>query len=112
MVTVALLALSLKFPPEVRFMVAFSFFSVAPSVKACRTTVVEEAPAGSKWAIGTELHLVSRLARNLAPERTVVTLDSLPLDRPVALGGGRSGASPQAWCPRPERARRAATWAV
>ena len=27
------------------------------------------------WAIGTELHLVNRLAQKLAPERTVMTLD-------------------------------------
>jgi quinolinate synthase len=38
---------------------------------------VSGSPAGSTWAIGTEVHLVSRLARAVAPERTVVTLDSL-----------------------------------
>jgi quinolinate synthase len=36
---------------------------------------VTQSPAGSVWAVGTEVHLVSRLARELAPERTVVTLD-------------------------------------
>ncbi len=36
---------------------------------------VTESPAGSVWAVGTEIHLVSRLARQVAPERTVVTLD-------------------------------------
>lgn len=30
---------------------------------------------GSIWAIGTEVHLVNRLAETLAPERTVMTLD-------------------------------------
>jgi len=34
-------------------------------------------PEGSAWAVGTEIHLVCRLAANLAPKRTVVTLDSL-----------------------------------
>ena len=32
-------------------------------------------PEGSVWAVGTEIHLVSRLAKQLAPARTVVTLD-------------------------------------
>jgi len=36
---------------------------------------VTGSPAGSVWAVGTEIHLVSRLARQLAPQRTVVTLD-------------------------------------
>lgn len=39
--------------------------------------VVSESPAGSVWAIGTEVHLVSRLAHRLASTHTVVTLDSL-----------------------------------
>ena len=36
---------------------------------------VTESPAGSIWAVGTEVHLVNRLARQVAPERTVVSLD-------------------------------------
>jgi len=36
---------------------------------------VKESPAGSTWAVGTEIHLVSRLAREVAPDRTVVSLD-------------------------------------
>ena len=32
---------------------------------------------GSVWAVGTEIHFVNRLARQLAPERTVLTLDAL-----------------------------------
>jgi quinolinate synthase len=36
---------------------------------------VKESPAGSVWAVGTEIHLVSRLAREVAPERTIVSLD-------------------------------------
>jgi len=34
---------------------------------------VEQAPAGSKWAIGTELHLVNRL-RRAHPEQFVTSL--------------------------------------
>jgi quinolinate synthase len=36
---------------------------------------VRESAPGSIWAIGTEIHLVNRLANEVAPERTVVTLD-------------------------------------
>ena len=36
---------------------------------------VTDSPAGSVWAVGTEVHLVNRLAGNLAPERTVLSLD-------------------------------------
>jgi len=37
-------------------------------------TVKNSAP-GSVWAVGTEVHLVNRLANEVAPERTVVSLD-------------------------------------
>jgi quinolinate synthase len=36
---------------------------------------VRQSPAGSVWAVGTEIHLVNRLANEVAPERTVLTLD-------------------------------------
>ncbi len=36
---------------------------------------VTNSPAGSVWAVGTEIHLVNRLARQVAPERTVLSLD-------------------------------------
>lgn len=36
---------------------------------------VRESPVGSIWAVGTEIHLVNRLAAEVAPDRTVVTLD-------------------------------------
>ena len=36
---------------------------------------VTNSPAGSVWAVGTEVHLVNRLARQLAPDRTVISLD-------------------------------------
>jgi quinolinate synthase len=37
-------------------------------------TVMSSEP-GSTWAVGTEVHLVNRLARQAAPERTVLSLD-------------------------------------
>jgi quinolinate synthase len=36
---------------------------------------VRESEPGSIWAVGTEIHLVNRLANEVAPSRTVVTLD-------------------------------------
>ena len=38
---------------------------------------VKSSPAGSVWAVGTEVHLVSRLARQVHPDRTVLSLDEL-----------------------------------
>jgi quinolinate synthase len=37
-------------------------------------TVTDSAP-GSVWAVGTEIHLVNRLAKSVAPEKTVLSLD-------------------------------------
>jgi quinolinate synthase len=36
---------------------------------------VSGSPSGSVWAVGTEIHLVNRLAREMHPERTVLSLD-------------------------------------
>ena len=36
---------------------------------------VKASPAGSVWAVGTEIHLVNRLAHDVQPERTVLSLD-------------------------------------
>jgi len=36
---------------------------------------VRQSPVGSIWAVGTEIHLVNRLANEVAPDRTVLTLD-------------------------------------
>ena len=35
---------------------------------------IDAAPEGSKWAVGTEIHLVNRLARRHAPQKTVRSL--------------------------------------
>jgi quinolinate synthase len=36
---------------------------------------VKESPVGSTWAVATEIHLVNRLAREMQPDRTVLSLD-------------------------------------
>jgi quinolinate synthase len=36
---------------------------------------VRNSPKGSVWAVATEVHLVNRLANQMAPDRTVITLD-------------------------------------
>ncbi|MBI4487105.1 MAG: quinolinate synthase NadA [Acidobacteria bacterium] len=36
---------------------------------------VKQSPVGSVWAVGTEIHLVNRLANEAQPERTVLSLD-------------------------------------
>jgi quinolinate synthase len=36
---------------------------------------VKKSPKGSVWAVATEVHLVNRLAGQVAPDRTVITLD-------------------------------------
>jgi quinolinate synthase len=36
---------------------------------------VTASPAGSVWAVGTEIHLVNRLARQLEPGKTVLSID-------------------------------------
>jgi quinolinate synthase len=36
---------------------------------------VRESPIGSEWAVGTEVHLVNRLANEVAPDRLVHSLD-------------------------------------
>jgi quinolinate synthase len=36
---------------------------------------VTSSPPGSVWAVGTEVHLVNRLATSLAPGHTVLSLD-------------------------------------
>jgi quinolinate synthase len=36
---------------------------------------VKSSPAGSVWAVGTEIHLVNRLARQVHPDKNVLSLD-------------------------------------
>jgi len=37
---------------------------------------VKDSPVGSEWAVGTEVHLVNRLANEVAPDRIVHSLDT------------------------------------
>ncbi len=61
--------------PECTFEVVQQADAVGSTEFIIRT--VSESPEGSAWAVGTEIHLVNRLAERLAPSRTVVTLDAL-----------------------------------
>jgi quinolinate synthase len=36
---------------------------------------VRDSPAGTTWAVATEVHLVNRLMQEFAPDKTIVTLD-------------------------------------
>ena len=36
---------------------------------------IQNSPPGSVWAVGTEIHLVNRLANEVQPQRTVLSLD-------------------------------------
>jgi quinolinate synthase len=38
---------------------------------------VRDSAPGSIWAVGTEVHLVNRLAHEVAPGKTVISLDQL-----------------------------------
>ena len=57
-------------------------FDVVQAADDCGSTehiirTVKASPEGAVWAVGTEIHLVNRLARDVAPARSVVTLDAL-----------------------------------
>jgi len=59
--------------PECRFEVAQKSDAIGSTEGILKT--VRESPAGTKWAVGTELHMVSRLAREMGPDKPVVSLD-------------------------------------
>jgi quinolinate synthase len=59
--------------PECRFEVAQKADAIG-STEGIIKTVAGSAP-GTRWAVGTELNLVNRLARTQAPAREVVSLD-------------------------------------
>ena len=58
--------------PECRWEVCQKADALGSTEKLIK--LVEEAPAGSKFAIGTEIHLVNRLAKE-NPDKMVITLD-------------------------------------
>jgi quinolinate synthase len=59
--------------PECRFEVAQRADAIGSTEGILRT--VRESPVGSRWAVGTELNMVNRLAREMAPAKHVVSLD-------------------------------------
>jgi quinolinate synthase len=59
--------------PECRFEVAQKADAIGSTEGIIKT--IQASPQGSRWAVGTELNLVNRLARESAPEREVVSLD-------------------------------------
>jgi quinolinate synthase len=59
--------------PECRFEVAQKADAIGSTEGIIKT--VAESPAGTKWAIGTELNLVSRMARDYAASKPIVSLD-------------------------------------
>jgi quinolinate synthase len=59
--------------PECRFEVAERADAIGSTEGILKT--VRESPAGSRWAVGTELNMVNRLAREVAPAKHVVSLD-------------------------------------
>ena len=59
--------------PECRFEVAQKADAIGSTEGILKT--IQQSPAGSKWAVGTELNMVLRLAKEMAPEKRVVPLD-------------------------------------
>jgi quinolinate synthase len=59
--------------PECRFEVAQKADAIGSTEGILKT--IAESPAGSKWAVGTELNLVNRMAREMAPGKQIVSLD-------------------------------------
>jgi quinolinate synthase len=59
--------------PECRFEVAQKADAIGSTEGILKA--VRESPEGSKWTVGTELNMVSRLAREVAPGKQVVSLD-------------------------------------
>ena len=59
--------------PECRFEVVQKADAIGSTEGILKT--VRESPEGTRWAVGTELNMVNRLAREVAPSRQVVSLD-------------------------------------
>lgn len=59
--------------PECRFEVVQKSDYIGSTEQIAK--VIQAAEAGTQWAVGTEVHLVNRLAKRLAPEKLVMSLD-------------------------------------
>jgi quinolinate synthase len=58
--------------PECRFEVTQAAEQIGSTEGIIKA--ISESPAGSQWAVGTEIHLVNRLAKEL-PDRRIMSLD-------------------------------------
>ena len=58
--------------PECRYEVAQAADQIGSTEGIIKA--ISESPAGSQWAVGTEIHLVNRLSKEM-PDRTVMSLD-------------------------------------
>jgi quinolinate synthase len=58
--------------PECRFEVAQAADEIGSTEGILK--VIQAAPAGSEWAVGTEIHLVNRMGKELK-DRKVISLD-------------------------------------
>jgi quinolinate synthase len=58
--------------PECRFEVAQAADQIGSTEGIIKA--ISESPAGSQWAVGTEIHLVNRLSKSL-PDRKIMSLD-------------------------------------
>jgi quinolinate synthase len=59
--------------PECRLEVCQKADGIGSTEKLIK--MVKDAPSGTQFAIGTEIHLVNRLAKEVAPDKKVMTLD-------------------------------------
>jgi quinolinate synthase len=59
--------------PECRFEVVQKSDYIGSTEQIAK--VIQAAEAGTQWAVGTEVHLVNRLAKRLAPHKLVISLD-------------------------------------
>jgi quinolinate synthase len=59
--------------PECRFEVAQKADAIGSTEGILKT--IRDSPPGTKWAVGTELNMVLRMARELSPGKQVVPLD-------------------------------------
>jgi quinolinate synthase len=59
--------------PECRYEVAQAADQIGSTEGIIKA--ITQSPAGSQWAVGTEIHLVNRLSKEM-PDRKIVSLDS------------------------------------
>ncbi len=60
--------------PECRFDVVQKSDYIGSTEQIAK--VIAAAEAGTTWAVGTEIHLINRLAKRFAPEKKIISLDT------------------------------------